>query len=140
MIDSQSEDIITFAQAADALPRRRRGRKCHVSTLFRWTSVGCKGIRLESIQCGGTRCTSKHSSVSLNVYPNPARSGPLAEANPNPGKAAVGPLPNTNGHQQRPIADWLSGERDSPSAQIFDMPTLKNFRLASLATRIPPVF
>ena len=36
----------------------RGGRKAHVSTLYRWSDAGCKGIRLEAIQIGGTRCTS----------------------------------------------------------------------------------
>jgi hypothetical protein len=61
MIDSQSEQIITFTQAADELPRRRRGRKTHVSTLFRWSTTGCRGVVLETIQVGGTRCTSREA-------------------------------------------------------------------------------
>src|SRR5262249_20643300 len=61
MIDSASEDLLTLAQAADELPRRRRGRKTHVSTLFRWSTSGCRGVRLETIQVGGTRCTSREA-------------------------------------------------------------------------------
>ena len=45
MIDSKDESLLTLAQAADELPRRRRGRKTHVSTLFRWSTAGCKGRR-----------------------------------------------------------------------------------------------
>jgi hypothetical protein len=61
MIDSASETLISLAQAANELPRRRRGRKTHVSTLFRWTTAGCRGIVLETLQVGGTRCTSKEA-------------------------------------------------------------------------------
>jgi hypothetical protein len=61
MIDFATEALLTLAQAADELPRRRRGRKTHVSTLFRWSSVGCKGIVLDTIQIGGTRCTSREA-------------------------------------------------------------------------------
>jgi hypothetical protein len=61
MIDSASESLIALAQAADELPRRRRGRKTHVSTLFRWSTVGCRGVVLETIQVGGTRCTSREA-------------------------------------------------------------------------------
>src|SRR5437763_6223445 len=60
-IDIATEEILTLAQAAATLPRRRRGRKTHVSTLYRWTMVGCRGIRLETIQIGGTRCTSREA-------------------------------------------------------------------------------
>jgi hypothetical protein len=61
MIDSSTETLIPLTQAANELPRRRRGRKTHVSTLFRWTTVGCRGVVLESIQVGGTRCTSREA-------------------------------------------------------------------------------
>jgi hypothetical protein len=61
MIDSQSEALISLADAAKTLPRRRRGRKCHVSTLFRWTTIGIRGVRLESLKCGGCRCTSREA-------------------------------------------------------------------------------
>jgi hypothetical protein len=58
VIDTTSETILTLSQAADELPRRRRGRKGHPSTLYRWIATGCRGVRLESIQIGGTCCTS----------------------------------------------------------------------------------
>jgi hypothetical protein len=61
MIDSASETLMSLAQAANALPRRRRGCKVHVSCLYRWTKVGCRGIVLESLQIGGTRCTSQQA-------------------------------------------------------------------------------
>jgi hypothetical protein len=85
MIDSASERIITFYQAADELPRRRRGRKVHVSTLYRWATAGCKGFVLETIQVGGTRCTSKEAlqrfferlSQPVQVGAVGGQSGPL---------------------------------------------------------------
>jgi hypothetical protein len=61
MIDPNTETLICLAQAAKHLPRRRGGRPVHVSCIYRWTTSGCKGVILESIQIGGTRCTSKES-------------------------------------------------------------------------------
>lgn len=61
MIDSTAETILTLAEAARRLPHRRRGRKTSVSTLYRWTVSGCRGVILEHIQIGGTRCTSTHA-------------------------------------------------------------------------------
>jgi hypothetical protein len=61
MIDIATEEILTLAQAAAELPRRRRGRKTHVSTLYRWTASGCRGVILESIQIGATRATSREA-------------------------------------------------------------------------------
>jgi len=60
-IDPNSETLVSFAEAAKNLPRRRGGKKPHVSTLYRWTTSGCKGVVLESLQCGGTRVTSKEA-------------------------------------------------------------------------------
>jgi hypothetical protein len=61
VIDSTNETLLPLAQAAEELPRRRRGRKTNISTLYRWSQAGCRGIRLETIQCGGTRCTSQEA-------------------------------------------------------------------------------
>lgn len=60
-IDPLSETLITLADAAKLLPARRGGRRPHLSCLYRWTASGCKGVILESIQVGGTRCTSKEA-------------------------------------------------------------------------------
>jgi hypothetical protein len=61
MIDTSVESLIPLAQSADELPRRRKGRKTHVSCLYRWSTVGCRGIVLETLQVGGTRCTSREA-------------------------------------------------------------------------------
>ncbi len=88
MIDSASETLISLADAAGELPRRRQGRKTHVSTLFRWTTSGCRGVVLESLQCGATRCTSRQAlqrffeRLSAPVHAgavggSPSRPGPI---------------------------------------------------------------
>jgi hypothetical protein len=59
-IDIRSEEIFSLT-AATRLPcfRNRRGdRPINVSTLWRWATVGCRGIRLETILAGGSRATS----------------------------------------------------------------------------------
>jgi len=61
MIDSTSETVITLANVPDQLPRRRRGRRVHVSCVYRWSKLGCRGVVLETLQVGGTRCTSKEA-------------------------------------------------------------------------------
>ncbi|MBV8232878.1 MAG: DUF1580 domain-containing protein [Planctomycetaceae bacterium] len=61
MIDTTAETLLPLAQAADELPRRRRGRKTHISTLYRWSQAGCRGVRLETVQVGATRCTSREA-------------------------------------------------------------------------------
>ena len=61
MIDISNEHVLTLAQAAKELPQRRKGRKPHLSCMYRWTTSGCRGVILESIQIGGTRCTSREA-------------------------------------------------------------------------------
>ncbi len=61
MIDTLTETAIPLTQAAVELPRRRGGRKTHVSTLYRWATGGCRGVVLETINVGATRCTSREA-------------------------------------------------------------------------------
>jgi hypothetical protein len=58
MIDLNSETLVTLTEAARLIPRRRAGKKVRPSCCYRWTTSGCKGVVLESVQIGGTRCTS----------------------------------------------------------------------------------
>jgi hypothetical protein len=57
-IDITAEQLIPLSEAADRIPRRRRGRKTAVSTLYRWADKGVRGVVLETLQCGGSLCTS----------------------------------------------------------------------------------
>ena len=41
------------------IPRRRGGRRLHVSTVHRWCGAGLRGVRLECVQLGGTRVTTE---------------------------------------------------------------------------------
>jgi len=61
MIDPKKETVVSLTNAAKTLPARRGDKRPHVSCLYRWTKAGCKGVILESIQIGGTRCTSREA-------------------------------------------------------------------------------
>lgn len=63
MIDPLVETLITLNDAARLCPARRRGKRTHLSCLYRWSNAGCRGVVLETIQVGGTRCTSKEALV-----------------------------------------------------------------------------
>ncbi len=58
MIDFTTETLVSFAEACERLPRRRAGKRSHPNTLYRWASHGVRGHHLETIQVGGTLCTS----------------------------------------------------------------------------------
>ena len=55
------EQLVSLREAAGLLPSRRRGKRPHVSCLYRWTTTGCRGVTLESVAIGGTRCTSREA-------------------------------------------------------------------------------
>jgi hypothetical protein len=76
-IDLASEQLISLREAATLLPRRRKGRRPHISCLYRWTTAGCRGIVLESVSVGGTRCTSREA-IARFIWrlSNPAHSLP----------------------------------------------------------------
>ena len=56
-----TEELLSLRDAARLLPARRRGKRPHVSCLYRWTTVGCRNVILESVNVGGTRCTSRQA-------------------------------------------------------------------------------
>lgn len=57
MISVAKDKLLTLGEAAAKLPRKG-GKRPHVTTLYRWTTRGVKGVRLEYVQCGATRCTT----------------------------------------------------------------------------------
>ena len=57
-IDISLERVVSLTEATQYLPRRRAGKKPNVATLYRWAQQGVRGIRLETICVGATRCTS----------------------------------------------------------------------------------
>jgi hypothetical protein len=61
MIDPVVEELITLSEAARFCPRRRRGRKPHVSTVYRWATRGSHGILLETLRTPGGLCTTKEA-------------------------------------------------------------------------------
>ena len=60
-IDPLQEDVKTLDEARAYFPRNRRGKEPHLSRMYRYTNEGRRGVVLESIQCGATRCTSREA-------------------------------------------------------------------------------
>jgi len=58
MIEIGKENLITLKDAADLLPRRRRGKKPSFTCLWRWAEKGVRGVKLDVIRVGATLCTS----------------------------------------------------------------------------------
>jgi len=60
-INLDSETLFPLRMAPGHLPPCRGGRKLSLSTLYRWANRGLRGVRLETIQVGGTVCTSREA-------------------------------------------------------------------------------
>lgn len=60
MIDLRTEEVFSLNEAAkkNLLPARRAGKRPNVATFYRWAQRGVRGVVLETIQVGGTKCTS----------------------------------------------------------------------------------
>jgi hypothetical protein len=61
MIDIGTETLLTFAQAAAEMPRRRQGKRVSVVTIWRWTKQGSHGIVLETLETPSGKITSKEA-------------------------------------------------------------------------------
>jgi hypothetical protein len=61
VIDLSTETLKSLSEAAKLLPRRRRGKRPHPSTLHRWATNGLRGEKLEVLRVGGTICTSEQA-------------------------------------------------------------------------------
>ncbi len=59
--DLTFEQIITLREACPLFRPAANGKPVHISRLYRYTTHGCRGVRLEWLQCGGTRCTTVQS-------------------------------------------------------------------------------
>jgi hypothetical protein len=62
-IDTATETLRSFSEAARRLPPLRKGRPVHPATLWRWATRGVRtrdgiSVRLETLKLGGTCCTS----------------------------------------------------------------------------------
>lgn len=56
-LDLEKEQAITLAEVPRYIPKRR-GKKVHYSTVYRWTTKGARGRLLESVLIGGLRYTT----------------------------------------------------------------------------------
>ncbi len=61
MIESSQESLLSFAEVTRVVPPRRGGKRLHIATVYRWARHGCRGVRLETIQIGGSSFTSREA-------------------------------------------------------------------------------
>jgi hypothetical protein len=59
-IDIQTENLIRLSDVPKlkTLPRRAGDPRLSIATVYRWCQRGVKGVQLEWLKVGGTRCTT----------------------------------------------------------------------------------
>lgn len=67
-----NEQLVALREVPQLLPPRR-GRRVHVSTLYRWCHRGVNGRRLEAARIGGVTYTSREA---LARFSDPSPTGP----------------------------------------------------------------
>ena len=65
MIDPRNEELIRLTDVPKLkwLPGGRGKKKLHISTVFRWAQRGRRGVRLETIEVSGAKCTTESALV-----------------------------------------------------------------------------
>jgi len=58
MIDVFAEELIRLTELPGRLPRTRKGKTPHPSSIIRWWKKGVAGVKLETIIVSGERYTS----------------------------------------------------------------------------------
>lgn len=58
MIDLNREVPIRLNQARSLKPLQRDGKRPDLTTLYRWATRGVRGVVLETVQVGASRCTT----------------------------------------------------------------------------------
>lgn len=135
MIDLTRESVLSFAEAASRLPRRRNGKRPHRNTLLRWATEGLHGVPLETIRIGGTLCTSIEAlqrffnalSQASSIAPlRPGSSPSVAkhtEGKSSGGLSRVGAAEQTLQHpsgDERPQNDVVAGRQCEGGADRGD--------------------
>jgi hypothetical protein len=76
VIDTLTEQVIPLNRVE--VPSSKPGKRVHVATIRRWATPGIGGVCLETILCGGVRCTSKEALQRFFERVTIARDGEAA--------------------------------------------------------------
>lgn len=72
-----TEEYLTLRQAIAELPGRP-----HLSTLIRWYLVGVRGVKLQTVLCGGRRFVSRRAlQVFVEQLSQRTADGPISDSN-----------------------------------------------------------
>jgi hypothetical protein len=81
MIDPLIEELVLPREATRYFPRGPTGKPIHVAGIYRYMSVGVRGVILESLDTP-RRCTSVQAITRFIARLNGTRTGPSTPASP----------------------------------------------------------
>lgn len=81
-IDITTEELLPLRSVPGRFPGLgRNGKPIHDATVYRWAVAGCRGVRLETVQVGGSKATSIEAIERfVERLSSPARSGETGDA------------------------------------------------------------
>jgi hypothetical protein len=100
------EELLTFTEAAKSLPAVN-GSRLHPATIWRWSTKGVRGIRLETRKLGGRSLTSKEALERFTTA--------LAEAGPITRENHTSPRPRS---PERRLKEIATAEAELASAGL----------------------
>lgn len=131
MINLGTETLLTLAQLAKRLPRRRRNRPVHPSTVFRWRFPGIRGVRLECVRIGGAWHTSWQAFERFCAQLSEER--PLLTSSP----SSAGRAKDTSGADKptrsRTVVQCLASQQPDGSAAAASPPSVEHQNQADIA-------
>ena len=83
MIDPLTEDLVLPRQATRYFPRGPSGKRISVGAIYRYMSVGVRGVVLESLDTP-RRCTSVQAIARFMARLSGTRTSPHAPGSPRP--------------------------------------------------------
>jgi hypothetical protein len=85
MIDPNTENLLSLAEAAKSLPGRP-----NVTTVWRWRNRGVRGVKLETVCIGGRRFTSREALARFCAATTAAADGePVRSETPRQRERAI---------------------------------------------------
>jgi hypothetical protein len=80
-IDPIKEKTFPVKECPGRIAYQNKGRRVHVSTVWRWITRGLRGVKLETVKIGGTTCTSEEALRRFFAALSAGRQQPATRSN-----------------------------------------------------------
>lgn len=77
-IDPISDRLLPLREAAALFPRRRKGARVNIATLWRWMTTGTRGVVLETVRVGNQNYTTEQAIRDFIEAQSRPAAGPVS--------------------------------------------------------------